>query len=104
MQWKNRVDCSKPTPRFITTASGMHCLRWNSASAAICNPDHSIPITDGSNANGKFAKGRKESPFACRCRSKEPPRPTAPKTTTEPQTRYAFRFRAYWFVLAQTEG
>ena len=23
---------------------------------------------------------------------------------TEPQTRYAFRFRAYWFVLAQTEG
>ena len=22
----------------------------------------------------------------------------------EPQTRYAFRFRAYWFVLAQTEG
>jgi len=24
--------------------------------------------------------------------------------TTEPQTRYAFRFRAYWFVLAQTEG
>jgi antirestriction protein ArdC len=24
--------------------------------------------------------------------------------TTETQTRYAFRFRAYWFVLAQTEG
>jgi len=24
--------------------------------------------------------------------------------TAEPQTRYAFRFRAYWFVLAQTEG
>jgi antirestriction protein ArdC len=24
--------------------------------------------------------------------------------TTEPQTRYAFRFRAYWFVLAQTQG
>jgi len=24
--------------------------------------------------------------------------------TLEPQTRYAFRFRAYWFVLAQTEG
>ncbi len=24
--------------------------------------------------------------------------------TTEPQTRYAFRFRAYWFVLVQTEG
>ena len=24
--------------------------------------------------------------------------------TTEPQTCYAFRFRAYWFVLAQTEG
>ena len=24
--------------------------------------------------------------------------------TPEPQTRYAFRFRAYWFVLAQTEG
>jgi hypothetical protein len=24
--------------------------------------------------------------------------------TAEPQTSYAFRFRAYWFVLAQTEG
>ena len=24
--------------------------------------------------------------------------------TTEPQTYYAFRFRTYWFVLAQTEG
>ena len=24
--------------------------------------------------------------------------------TAEPQTWYAFRFRAYWFVLAQTEG
>src|SRR6267378_757440 len=24
--------------------------------------------------------------------------------TTEPQTHYALRFRAYWFVLAQTEG
>ena len=24
--------------------------------------------------------------------------------TAEPQTCYAFRFRAYWFVLAQTEG
>jgi len=24
--------------------------------------------------------------------------------TAEPQTHYAFRFRAYWFVLAQTEG
>jgi hypothetical protein len=24
--------------------------------------------------------------------------------TPEPQTCYAFRFRAYWFVLAQTEG
>jgi antirestriction protein ArdC len=29
---------------------------------------------------------------------------SAPDDTTEPQTRYAFRFRAYWFVLAQTEG
>ena len=24
--------------------------------------------------------------------------------TTEPQASYAFRFRAYWFVLAQTDG
>jgi hypothetical protein len=24
--------------------------------------------------------------------------------TAQPQTCYAFRFRAYWFVLAQTEG
>jgi hypothetical protein len=29
---------------------------------------------------------------------------TAQDETTEPQTCYAFRFRAYWFVLAQTEG
>jgi antirestriction protein ArdC len=28
----------------------------------------------------------------------------AEEETAEPQTRYAFRFRAYWFVLAQTEG
>ena len=27
-----------------------------------------------------------------------------PEESTEPETRYAFRFRAYWFVLAQTEG
>lgn len=27
-----------------------------------------------------------------------------PDEPTEPQTHYAFRFRAYWFVLAQTEG
>jgi hypothetical protein len=27
-----------------------------------------------------------------------------PNETAEPQTCYAFRFRAYWFVLAQTEG
>jgi hypothetical protein len=26
------------------------------------------------------------------------------KEAAEPQTVYAFRFRAYWFVLAQTEG
>jgi antirestriction protein ArdC len=29
---------------------------------------------------------------------------SVPDDTTEPETRYAFRFRAYWFVLAQTEG
>jgi hypothetical protein len=29
---------------------------------------------------------------------------SVPDDATEPQTRYAFRFRAYWFVLAQTEG
>jgi hypothetical protein len=27
-----------------------------------------------------------------------------PDEAAEPQTCYAFRFRAYWFVLAQTEG
>jgi len=27
-----------------------------------------------------------------------------PEEPTEPETRYAFRFRAYWFVLAQTVG
>ncbi len=31
-------------------------------------------------------------------------RDDATDETAEPQTRYAFRFRAYWFVLAQTEG
>src|SRR5438552_16245424 len=44
--------------------------------------------TNGSNANGKFAKGKKESPFACRCRSKEAPRPTAP-TTRQPKRKHA---------------
>lgn len=29
---------------------------------------------------------------------------SAEEETAEPQTSYAFRFRAYWFVLAQTEG
>jgi antirestriction protein ArdC len=29
---------------------------------------------------------------------------TEEEATTDLQTRYAFRFRAYWFVLAQTEG
>jgi hypothetical protein len=28
----------------------------------------------------------------------------AEEQSTESETRYAFRFRAYWFVLAQTEG
>jgi hypothetical protein len=27
-----------------------------------------------------------------------------PDETADPQTRYAFQFRAYWFVLVQTEG
>jgi len=29
---------------------------------------------------------------------------SAQDETAEPQTCYAFRFRAYWFVLGQTEG
>src|SRR5207253_6176959 len=36
-------------------------------------PDHSIPITDDSNANSKFAKGAGNHPLQCRCRSTEPP-------------------------------
>ena len=32
----------------------------NSVPAAICNPDHSTPTTDGSNGNGKYAKGKRE--------------------------------------------
>ena len=46
--------------------------RWNSARGATCNPDRSTPTTDGLNGNGKSAKERKESPFACPCRSRKP--------------------------------
>jgi hypothetical protein len=35
---------------------------------------------------------------------KEPPTQSVDDEATEPQSCYAFRFRAYWFVLAQTEG
>jgi len=46
-------------------------LRWNSAPGATYNPDHSTPTTDGSNGDGKSAKGRKGSPFACLCRGED---------------------------------
>jgi hypothetical protein len=102
---KNRAECSKPTPRFITTVSGMHFLPSNNAFAAIYSLAHSTPITDGSNGNGKSAKGRKESPFACQLPFKRAAQTDSVQDeTVEPQTRYAFRFRSYWFVLAQTEG
>jgi len=61
--------------------SGTPCLRWNSVRCATCNPDHSTPITVGLNGNGKSAKGRKESPFACPFRLRKPLRPMASKTT-----------------------
>src|SRR6266480_1256911 len=79
-RWKSQGECSKLTPPFTISRLGTPCLRWNSACGATCNRDHSTPITDGSNGNGRSAKGKKESPFACPCPSKEPPRPTASKT------------------------
>jgi hypothetical protein len=60
---KSRGECSKLTPPFTITASGTPCLRWNSASAATCNPDHSTPIRDGSNGNGKSARGRNHDTY-----------------------------------------
>jgi len=66
----------------------MHCLRWNSASAAIYNPDHSTRIAGGSKENGKSAKGKKESPFACRCRSRESHKPMV-LTTRQQKRRHA---------------
>jgi|SRR6516162_345667 len=40
-------------------------------------------------------------PMACKRNAQTE---AVPNETAEPQTCYAFRFRAYWFVLAQTEG
>jgi hypothetical protein len=40
-------------------------------------------------------------PMACKRKAQTE---AVPNETAEPQTCYAFRFRAYWFVLAQTEG
>jgi len=76
-----------------------------SALDATCNPDHSTPTTDGLNGNGKSAKARKELLFACFMPFKKTAQTDNDQDeTAEPQTCYAFRFRAYWFVLAQTEG
>src|SRR5580658_713430 len=72
MRSKSPGECLQPTPHFTTTASGMPCLRSNSAFDATCSPDHSTPIAVGLTANGKYAKGRQESPFACQCHSNEP--------------------------------
>src|SRR5215469_13958470 len=85
---KSRGECSKLTPPFIITASETPCLRWNSARGATCNRGHSIPTTDGLNGNGKSAKEKKESPFACLCRSRKPLRPMASKTR-QPNRRLA---------------
>jgi hypothetical protein len=40
-------------------------------------------------------------PMACKRNAQTE---AVPNETAEPQTCYAFRFRAYWFVLTQTEG
>src|SRR6516165_5185897 len=72
---KSPGECSKLTPPFTISRSGTLCLRWNSARGETCNPDHLTPTTDGSNGSGKYAKEKKESPFACPCRSRELPRP-----------------------------
>ena len=102
---RSRAGCSPPTPHFTITVSGMRCLRSNSAFDAICSPDRSTPIAVGSNANGRYAREKAESPFACRCHSSERLRQTQPEEEpAKPPICNAFRFRAYWFVLAQTEG
>jgi len=101
---KSRAACSKRIPRFIITASGMHCLRSNSAIRRNLQPG---PLNTYSGVartqNGRSAKGEKRNhPFACPCAVPNEPRKTdsVPDDATEPQTRYAFRFRAYWlFVL-----
>src|SRR6516225_4189237 len=79
-QSKSPGECSKLTPPFTITASETACLRSNSVRAATCNRDHSTPTTDGLNESGKSAKEKKESLFACPCRSRKPLRPTAYKT------------------------
>jgi hypothetical protein len=47
------------------------------------------PITDGSNGNGKSAKEKKESPFACPWRAKETPRPKPSRTKERTNSRFA---------------
>src|SRR5208283_5991846 len=81
MQLKNQADCSKPTPHFTTSASVMLCLRSSSALAATYSLDHSTPIAGGLNGNGKYAKAKRELPFACPCRSKGKRKPMPPKMT-----------------------
>src|SRR5207249_4064935 len=88
MRSKNRGECWKLTAHSTTTASGMLCLRSNNALGATCSPAHSTLIAVGSNENGKSAKGRKESPFACLCLSKELHKPIASKRKQQNQKRH----------------
>ena len=96
------------TLAFPITTAFRECaaLRSNSAFGSNLQLDHFLtPIADGLNGNGKSAKGKPESPLARQCPSKR--NAHSDETEEEPaksQTRNAFRFRAYWFVLAQTEG
>ena len=94
MRLERRAECSPPTPHFTTTASETPCSRWSSASGATCSPDRSTPIAAGSNANGRYAREREHKKDT----------ENTEEERNEIETRYAFRFRAYWFVLAQTEG
>jgi hypothetical protein len=79
----------------------MLCLRSNSVPAAVCNLGHSILIKDGSNGNAKFVGITLCMPVPYKRAAESD---AVPDETADPQTRHAFQFRAYWFVLAQTEG
>ena len=106
MRSKSRAGCSQPIPHFTTTFSGTPCLRSNSACGATCTPGPLNTYRGWLEKKRQVRKGERgitlcmPMPFKKAAQTDS----TEEEETTDPQTRYAFRFRAYWFVLAQTEG